>query len=669
MVADMRLVSRSNAFLLLFLLLFITSPARGQGTKADYDRAASLSRLTSGKVFRDRVEPHWFDDNRQMWYKVRTGPREWEFVLVNVAQSKRAPAFDHQRMAKALQAKKVADVGPNRLPIENLDFDAAGKHVDLSVSGRWWRCDLKTYELAPRPGAVPVANAPPSGLRPWAGAPRASRGTGEETTVTFVNRTSAAVELYWLDTEGKRQSYGRLRPGDERSQHTFAGHVWLVTDAQGRPLGVKVAEDTDATVDIRDKDAADRKNPEPPAQDDLDDDAAAPPAVGQASRQGRRFGRRASSPRSPDGRWEAFLKDHNVYVRDNKGEEIALSHDGTTDDDYGPRFYWSPDSHKLLAVRTKHFEERKVYFIESSPRDQVQPKLHSNTYVKPGDPLPIDRPQLFDLQTKKPVPLDHKLYENPWSIGDFRWAADSSRFTFVFNQRGHQVLRLLAVDATTGTVRTIIDEHSPTFIDYSGKFFLNYVDASNELIWMSERDGWNHLYLYDAGTGKVKNQITKGPWVVRGIDRVDEAKRQIWFRASGIHAEQDPYYIHYCRVNFDGSGLTVLTAGDGTHKIDFSPDGKTFIDTYSRVDMPPVTELRRTEDGGLVCDLESGTMDALVRSGWQTPERFVAKGRDGETDIYGVIFRPTNFDPKKHYPDHRANLRRPARFVRAQELS
>ena len=167
---------------------------------------------------------------------------------------------------------------------------------------------------------------------------------------------------------------------------------------------------------------------------------------------------------------------------------------------------------------------------------------------------------------------------------------------------------------------------------------------------MSERDGWNHLYLYDAKTGQVKNQITKGPWVVRGVDRVDEAKRQIWFRAGGIRPGQDPYYIHYCRVNFDGSGLTVLTAGDGTHKIDFSPDGRYLIDTYSRVDLPPVTELRRSDDGKLVCELQRADWHACLRTGWKMPERFVAKGRDGTTDIYGVIFRPTNFDPAKKYP-------------------
>jgi dipeptidyl aminopeptidase/acylaminoacyl peptidase len=167
---------------------------------------------------------------------------------------------------------------------------------------------------------------------------------------------------------------------------------------------------------------------------------------------------------------------------------------------------------------------------------------------------------------------------------------------------------------------------------------------------MSERDGWNHLYLYDAMTGRVKNQITRGEWVVRGVERVDKEKRQIWFRAGGIIPGQDPYYIHYARVNFDGSSLTVLTEGDGSHTIEFSPDRQFIIDSCTRVDLPPVTELRRVEDGGLVCKLETADLSALKKAGWIAPERFVAKARDGETDIYGVIVRPTNFDPKKKYP-------------------
>jgi dipeptidyl-peptidase 4 len=231
-----------------------------------------------------------------------------------------------------------------------------------------------------------------------------------------------------------------------------------------------------------------------------------------------------------------------------------------------------------------------------------------------------------------------------------RWAPDSSRFTFLYNQRGHQVLRIIAVDAETGEARTIVEERSETFIDYSSKLFVRYLDATGEILWMSERDGWNHLYLIDAATGDVKSQITQGPWVVRNVERVDEENRQIWFAAGGIWPEQDPYFLHYARVDFDGSNLVRLTEGNGTHSIQFSPDRQWIIATWSRVNSPPVTELRCAEDGRLVCLLEQADWSPLLETGWQIPEPFVAKGRDGETDIYGVIFRPTNYDADRKYP-------------------
>ncbi|MBI3264057.1 MAG: prolyl oligopeptidase family serine peptidase, partial [Acidobacteria bacterium] len=176
------------------------------------------------------------------------------------------------------------------------------------------------------------------------------------------------------------------------------------------------------------------------------------------------------------------------------------------------------------------------------------------------------------------------------------------------------------------------------------------VADGKEIIWASERDGWNHLYLYDGATGQVKNQITKGPWVVRGVDQVDEKARQIWFRASGMHAGKDPYFIHSFRINFDGTGLTAFTDADGTHTATFSPDRQYYVDSWSRVDLPPQSVLKRTSDRQIVMGLEKADIAELQATGWLAPEVFAAKGRDGTTDIWGVIVRPTNFDPNRKYP-------------------
>lgn len=354
---------------------------------------------------------------------------------------------------------------------------------------------------------------------------------------------------------------------------------------------------------------------------------------------------------SPDRKWEAFVDSGKLYIRSRaSAEQIALDDAGRPGDGYDGHFVWSPDSSKLVATWTKDGDHRKVYEVQSSPSDQLQPKLISYDYLKPDDAIPLTYPHLFNIETRKQIPVSDELFPNPWSTENIRWDADSSRFTFEYNQRGHQVLRIIAVDAATGAAKAIVDEHSKTFIDYADKMFVHYVDQTHEIIWMSERDGWNHLYLYDALTGQVKNQITRGQWVVRDVDRVDEDARQIWFRAGGIYPDQDPYYIHYCRVNFDGTGLVVMTAGDGSHTVQYSPDRRFIIDSYSRVDMPPVNELRRVSDGTLICPLEKADMSQLLNMGWQVPERFVAKGRDGATDIFGVIYRPMRFDPSKKYP-------------------
>ena len=604
----------------LFILLCISSAAQAQGTRADYERANNLRRLTDNKVFKSQVKPHWFANDTRFWYRNDLSGGRREFVLVDAEKGVRQPAFDHQRLAVALAKATDKKIEADRLPIEPVEFTGSESFA-FEARGKRWRCDLRAYELREEKGETK-----PQASLPLETSPRASKRTGNETSMLFINHTKADADLFWMDSDGERRPYGTIHPGEQHSQHTFAGHVWLVADRAGQTLGVFEATD----------EAADAVIGEPPPTSRRTESAGT---------------RRTQSSASPDNKWRAFFKDHNLQLRNlPSNEEFPLSTNGTADDEYSGRVYWSPDAKNVVVLRTKKGDERKVYYVESSPKDQLQPKLHSYNYLKPGDQIPLPKPQLFDVTTHRPIPISDELFPNPWSVTDLHWAPDSSGFTFVYNQRGHQLVRVVAVDAASGSARTIVDERSETFIDYSDKQFIHHIDETREIIWMSERDGWNHLYLYDAESGKVKKQITKGDWVVRGVDKVNDQNRQIWFRAGGILPSQDPYYIHYCRINFDGSGLTLLTEGDGTHTIEFSPDRRFLIDTWSRVDLPPVTELRGAQDGKLVCSLERADWSELLATGWQTPERFVAKGRDGQTDIYGVIIRPTNFDPNKKYP-------------------
>ena len=630
----MKLLNRSvfltrQMFGTIGMVLLMASGGSAQEIfQSDASQAANRAPQAEAKIYRDRIDPHWLPGNNQFWYRIETGPGTHEFILVDAIAASRTPAFDHARLAGRLVQAGVAGAKADQLPVDQLEFFPAERRVEFQAGGRQWSYDTAIDALKETERKSPVAAS--AAISTDVG--NSSTRTGPETSMTFVNRTRSDVEIFWLDPSGERRSYGKVRPGEEKEQHTFAGHVWLAVGTAGQALGRFRAEESPSTAEI----------------------VTNPPAAARAS-NGARARRPVPRDVSPDGKWRALIRDFNLRLQNvASGEEIALSTDGNADDAYSDRVFWSPDSGKVAAVRVAKGQEHKVYLIESSPKDQVQPKLASYDYFKPGDKLPHPRPHLFDVATRKEIPVSDDLFPNPFTETgrmDLRWAADSSQFTFLYNQRGHQILRVIAIDARTGRSRAAVEERSETFIDYSGKYFMEQLDATDEILWMSERDGWNHLYLYDARTGAVKDQITKGEWVVRGVDLVDREKRQIWFRAGGIRPRQDPYYVHYCRVNFDGSGLTVLTESDGSHVIQFSPDRRFFIDTSSRVDSAPLIQLRRSEDGRVVCEkLESADARALVAGGWKPPEPFVASGRDKVTPIYGVIFRPRIFDAQKKYP-------------------
>lgn len=448
--------------------------------------------------------------------------------------------------------------------------------------------------------------------RSWSASSSASRAA----TVTFENRLQRTIRLFWVSGDGVPRAYGEIAPGKSVTQSTFVGHVWIADFQKDDVVGVFVAE-LGKGLAVFDADSQRVANLKPAARRDV---------AGELM----------------------FVRDHNVWLRKQGGEDRQLTTDGTAENGYDLPVHVSPKKRWALGFQVERGQSHPVHRIESSPRDQLQPKLHTRNYLKPGDRIDQPRPVLFDLKNAKRIEIDHSKFDNAWSINRVRWSADGSEVYCLFNQRGHQRLCLYAIDAKTGAVRTVIEEQSDTFVDYSQKTWLHWLKGGKELLWASERDGWNHLYHVDVRSGRAR-QITKGNWLVRRVEHVDDQQR-IWFCAYGLLSDQDPYHAHLARIDLDGGNLTVLTEADGSHEWQFSPDRELFVARWSRADHPWVTELRHANTGKLIAELGREDATELLALGFVPPERFVAKGRDGVTDIHGILIKPSNFDATRRYP-------------------
>ncbi len=599
-------ISRCTRFLILAILISLAPTiSRAQGTAADYQRAQSLREKFQGLAVNVPGNPTWIEGDNHFWYR-KSVPGGYEFIVVDAETLTKKPAFDHEKLAAALSTVSGTKYTAITLPFTeppaaggrggpgagagSLTFIDFGSAITFAAAGFMWNCNLTSYQCT-RGAVFPLF---PGG--------RGGRGPVDDT----------------------------LSP----EQNPFVSPEMIDENIQD---GIEVQSPQENSQQL---------NPQ------------------QGAGRGGRGGTAAENTRtSPDGNWEALIENYNVFLRKSgETKTTPLSFDGSEGNYYTLRsIVWSYDSKRLVAFRTSPGYQREVYYVESSPVDQIQPKHSTLVYAKPGDTLDVARPALFEIATKKEITIDDALFPNAFNLTPAVWRKDSRAFTFEYNQRGHQLYRVIEVDAQSGKARSLVTEESKTMIDYralaegradTGKKYraTGDLDDGKEIIWASERDGWEHLYLYDGATGKVKNQITKGNWVVRYVDFVDETKRQIWFRASGMNPNQDPYFTHYYRINFDGTGLVPLTDADGDHTVRFSADRKFYVDTWSRVDLAPVSQLRRTEDRKVLMDLEHGDISALESAGWKAPEVFKAKGRDGTTDIWGVIYRPTNFDAAKKYP-------------------
>lgn len=353
---------------------------------------------------------------------------------------------------------------------------------------------------------------------------------------------------------------------------------------------------------------------------------------------------------SPDGSKTAYIKNSNVYVKDNAtGSEKALSIDGTDGNYYSSWISWSPDGKKVATCKIRPAEKRYVYYVESSPSDQLQPKLHKQEYAKPGDELRFKVPCIFNAETGEALIPNTELFDNQYEIYGPEWNADSRGIVFDYNERGHKNYRVLEMSAETGNVRPLVEESHDKYVNYP-RVFRHMLSDGKRMIWSSERDNYNHLYMYDRETAKPTHQITKGEWYVRQVIYVDEDNGRIYFSANGVDKDEDPYNIKYYSIGFDGNDMLLLTPGHGYHNATFSPDMKYLVDVWSSPTEAPVAVLRNATDGSETMHLETADISQLLANGWRAPEVFTAPGRDGKTPIWGIIQRPSNFDPSKKYP-------------------
>ena len=392
-------------------------------------------------------------------------------------------------------------------------------------------------------------------------------------------------------------------------------------------------------------------------------------ATAMAATGGRRIGGGLESI-SPDGKKSAFIRNWNLWVRDMATKkETQLTTDGIKDYGYAtdnagwrhsdrPIMLWSPDSKKIATYQQDQRHLSNMYLVTTNVG---APKLEAWKYPLPEDKkiiqierviIDVEKGQLIRLKIapddRRGTLSDDIASGSPYD--DNFWSTDASKLVFVSTSRDHKIEKIRIADAVTGDVKEVFEEKVATqYESGQGAINIRYLDKTNELIWYSERDDWGHLYLYDITSGKLKNQITKGAFVVTQLIKVDETNRVLYFNANGKEKGRDPYFSHFYRVNFDGSNCNLLTPEDGNHSVSISADGKYFTDNYSKPNVPPIAVLRDMQ-GKLITTLEKTDISQLTATGWKAPEPIKVKSSDGKWDLYGLMFTPKDFDKTKKYP-------------------
>ncbi|WP_182870389.1 prolyl oligopeptidase family serine peptidase [Rhodopirellula sp. JC639] len=488
-----------------------------------------------------------------------------------------------------------------------------------------------------------------------------------ETSVEFVNESDTTVALYWIEPNGNLRQYGQLAPGQARSQHTFAGHAWAVKSNDDRFFGSTIAQS-------------------PPTVARIKTEFESPQPISKPRRRRGRPDRAMGSVPSPDGA-SAFQRSPaglRLKIADADEPRWVDLDFGAVDGHEIASPSWSPDGTVLAAWKVQRNEPPETVTIESSPAGGGRAKVQARPYRLPGDKY--DEYELFVFDAASGERLETDLPRIDFGRPRVHWFGEHN-LAIEKVDRGHQRVRLFVINPIDQTKRTVVDETSTTFIwSTHGPHvpMFTYLEKTDEVIYASERSGYRHLYLVDLGDAvggetEEKNTdqdepsprfarpsqgesnftidntlraITSGDWLVREIVRIDEDARTLDLLVGEFHDDQDPYHRHLVRVGFDGEGLVAITESDGDHSVQFSPDGRFVVATHSRVDSPPVHELRRADDGSLVTELLRAERVGKDASEWSAPKIFHAAGRDGQTQIWGNLYFPADFDPSltDHYP-------------------
>lgn len=455
-------------------------------------------------------------------------------------------------------------------------------------------------------------------------APRQQRGIEpREVWLTFRNQSGQTVELFWVDA-GKVQSYGTVESKATRRVRTFAGHLWQIKRSDASSAGFVRAGTSDAEVEV--------SNTSPV----------------------RTFGK-------PSDR-RFVIRNHNLALGGDDGTPKMVTTSGTDADGFSNNRVWvSPDGRHAIAFRETKPKSHPITLRNTRPKNSVEPTYETIEYPKPGDAIAKPTVVLIDLVAGTEAPLSSELIPNPWSLTQLgidpwadgvTWGQDSKHAWFVYNQRGHQLLRLCRIDVETKAITAVLDETSKTFIDYQAKYGAWLSRDESTLYWMSERSGYNHLYSADPSksAGQDLKPITSGPWNVKSVTGFHRDLNVMDVSIVGYFGSQDPYFVHHGVLDLKKSDLTMLTSGDGTHRVQVSPNRKYLVDTWSRVDNAPVSELRDASSGKLILPLEAADTTRRDVLGIPAIERFVAPGRDGTTLIYGNVIRPIGWSRDKKYP-------------------